>query len=255
MAVETIPYQLIAAGGTDMGLVREANEDAWRQFPELNLFVLADGMGGHKGGDVAANEAVNRVCNIIKRELHASEEDLDLEEAQAIVYDAIQEVNEQVHGLGQSRKQLRGMGTTLCVLFFFRDWAIVAHVGDSRIYRLSGTTFSQLTADHSLFQELVDGGTLGKDEEFARKHIITKAIGVALSVEPTLQLVEVRPGDRFLLCSDGLTDLVEDSRIGEMLGECEHPQSIVERMIAAANGAGGIDNTTIIAVHVEEAHA
>jgi serine/threonine protein phosphatase PrpC len=250
--METVPYHLLAAGGSDVGLVREANEDAWRQVPELNLFVLADGMGGHRAGDVASNEAVNRLCNIIKREVEALGSRLDLEEAQALVYDAIQEVNEQVHTLGQSRSQLLGMGTTLCALYFLGEWALLAHVGDSRIYRVRQGILKQMTADHSLFQELVDGGTLEAGEDFARKHIITKAIGVDPTVEPSLRLCEVRADDYFFLCSDGLTDLVSNEQLELLLADDPKPEELVARLIKVANEAGGVDNVTIVAILMEE---
>ncbi len=252
MTVVTKPFQLRAHGATEVGLVREANEDAWRHFPELNLFVLADGMGGHNAGEVAANEAVNRFCNILKREFDALGDRLDLEEAQALIYDAIQEVNEQVHCLGQSRRQLYGMGTTLCALYFHGDWAVMAHVGDSRIYRLREEELEQMTSDHSLFQEMVDQGSLDKDKKFSRKHVITKAVGIDLIVEPTLVTADVRHGDRYLLCSDGLTDLVHNHEIAAALHEIKSPKEVVTSLIQEALGRGGIDNTTVVAVDVEE---
>ncbi len=252
MSVGTKQHQIFVEGRSDVGLVREANEDAWRYLPELQLLVLADGMGGHKAGDVAANETVNRVCNYLKREIEALGSDLDYEEAEALLFDTIQQVNEEVLTLSFSRPQLRGMGTTLCVLLFLRNSALLAHVGDSRIYRLRDLKLEQMTADHSLFQELLDQGALGKGEEFKRKNVITKAIGIASVVEPTVCQVELRSGDRFLLCSDGLSDLVDVSAIEKILLDHEKESEVASSLITAALEEGGLDNITVALATVRE---
>ena len=144
-------------GISDIGLVRDHNEDSWAVYPEESLFILADGMGGHSAGEIAAKEAVAALHSLVKKWRPSA--DISLAEAKKFFSEAFVKVNALVHDAGENNEQLKGMGTTLCSLFFLREFAILAHVGDSRIYLLRDNKLEQLTEDHSLVAELIALGS------------------------------------------------------------------------------------------------
>lgn len=253
MAYAEMAIQIESFGETNTGLVRQRNEDAWRRFRHLNVFALADGMGGHRAGDVAAMEAVARLGRHLNERLDAEiSEMISPEQAMDVVADVILRVNEEVHALGRSSPELHGMGTTLCVLYVHQDQAILGHVGDSRIYRMRKGRLTQLTQDHSLMREMLDEGSLNpKDvQSFKKKHVITRAIGVDPFVEPSVDLVSLEDGDLFLLCSDGLTDLKSNREIESIMQDADCLEVLSRKLIDAANDAGGVDNTTVVLVRV-----
>ena len=237
------------AAGTDVGRVRKGNEDNF--FADANdhrgLFIVADGMGGHAAGEVASQMAVE----VVSADL---EQLNDLESADALecVSMALRHANRAVFERSSSEREKAGMGSTASVLVLSDDRFIIGHLGDSRIYRLRGTEFSQLTHDHSVVQEQIDAGLITRDE--AKRHrqsnVITRCVGMGWDVEPDVIDGEVQQGDTFLLASDGLTGMVEDWRLAQLLSSKAAPARMVDAMIAEANARGGVDNITVVIVRV-----
>ena len=246
------PYQVTSHGMTDVGLVRQNNEDAWAELPKVYLYLLADGMGGHQSGDVAATEAIQAFEKIATEPL--SEKKLTLEDAGNFLKKTVEEVNTQVFNLGYSDETLRGMGTTLCALHVHDDGVVLAHVGDSRIYRLRNNELQQVTKDHSLLSELVDLGQLDEEQaiEFMYKNILTRAVGTEPDVEPTVNITEIEPNDLYLLCSDGLTDMLIDDQIEEILIREKNLKTCTKALVNAAKEQGGNDNITVVLVKIEK---
>lgn len=240
--------QLESFGMTDIGLVREHNEDVWAAYPDEGLFLLADGMGGHACGEIASHEALGHLYKLFK-EWNPTQE-ISASKAKAFLADAFAKVNSHIYKQGRRDDDLKGMGTTLCALFFLRKEAIVAHVGDSRIYRFRDGNLDALTEDHSLVAELMALGAVESAEadSFPYKHILTRAIGTHNQVEPTLATVQVEPRDLFLLCSDGLTNYVTPEQISRIMQTNSPLNTKGQALIAFANQNGGGDNVTIILV-------
>lgn len=232
---------------TDQGKVRENNEDCFALNPDRGIAVLADGMGGLKAGEVASEEAVRLTMQGLERALDRSGGTL----AHDALRDVIAEANRVVHALADSRYDYQGMGTTLVCAVVMGDRAIVAHVGDSRAYRYDGGGLVRLTADHSLVQQLVDEGVL-TDEEALRapnRNIVTRAVGIESEVAVDVRDVNVASGDLLLLCTDGLTDLVDDRELGRLCaGFGEQLDELVDELIAAALSRGGVDNISVVAI-------
>jgi protein phosphatase len=255
MVVREIPYNVLAFGLSDIGLVRQNNEDVWAELPGLRFYVLADGMGGHQAGEVAAREAVTALCRIIQDTFAGQTEQIDIEDASAIIENSIEQVNFLVYRLGRSEVELRGMGTTLCCLFFHPKGLIYAHVGDSRIYQLRSGKLRQLTRDHSLLRELVDLGQINEQQagDFLYKNIITKAIGTEASVEPSVHhLSEIINQDTYLMCSDGLSDLLSRAEIEDVLTQIPIPEDAAAELVSLAKEKGGHDNVTVVVIKVFE---
>ena len=236
--------RLAWGGATDQGRIRANNQDA--MYADSGLFVVADGMGGHQGGEVAANLAVRTVAQ-------ADPEGL------AQLRDAITEANRVVHETAIEQPELHGMGTTLTTLAVSRETEspqfVLLNVGDSRIYRHRDGQLEQLTEDHSYVAELVRRGEI--DEEAATVHpyrnMLTRAIGVHAEVEIDEWVLDPVAGDRFMLCSDGLTNELDDSEIAEQLALEQDPSATAKALVGLANKRGGRDNSTvlIVDVHVE----
>lgn len=251
-----MPLQILACGLSDPGLVRHNNEDVWGAVPELRFFVLADGMGGHRAGEVAAREAVSALCQLMKKAIGRKKE-ISFQEARTLLHRSIDQVNSLIYKLSRSNEQYRGMGTTLCCMYFHDNMVVYAHVGDSRIYRLRNKKLEQLTIDHSLLYELMELGQLNDYQapEFLYKNIITKAIGTAAMVEPTIQMGEILSEDIYMMCSDGLTDLLSTEEMEAILNKTPDMQNATKMLIKTANDKGGNDNITAVIMKVQEAHA
>lgn len=249
-------YKLTSAGISDIGLVRQNNEDVWKQLPKKRFYFLADGMGGHKAGEVAAREAIAKLVDIIENDPRFTGSSLHMEEARSLISHAIQDANSHVYNLGRQDPELRGMGTTLCCLFFHPEGLVYAHVGDSRIYRLRNKKLQQMTKDHSLLRELLELGQLNETqaEDFAYKNIITKAIGTEPHVHPSVRLIDVASDDIYMMCSDGLSDMVKKEEMETILNQKITLKEITEQLVALANEHGGNDNITIVTVKVQGAH-
>jgi PPM family protein phosphatase len=251
MAYPLMHYTISIYGASDVGLVRQNNEDFWAQIPEEQFCALADGMGGHQAGEIAARETVSRLCQLLHKQLTVASK--TLEEVKQLFYILIQEVNQFIFRMGTESQELRGMGTTLCFLYFHPEGLIYGHVGDSRIYRLRRSQLEQLTHDHSLLREMIDLGQLNEQQagEFAYKNIITKAIGTEPYVEPSIENSAIEAGDLLLMCSDGLTDLLTHEEIEYILAqtpENEMPKQLVKK----AKLRGGYDNITVVLVKVQD---
>lgn len=229
---------------TDVGLVRQHNEDAF--FAEFPVFVVADGMGGRAAGEVASDLASSRF-----RELAAAG-DITVDE----VNRALVEANERVYDHSGTAAQLGGMGTTAVGLVHVTDkqqelW-LVFNIGDSRLYRMYQGTLEQVTTDHTEVQEMIDLGSISLDEAKVHplRHVITRAIGTDNSVEADVWLLPPVPGERFLLCSDGLTGEVPDSEIVGVLAAEGDPSTAAVRLVEKAVASGGHDNVTVVIVDV-----
>lgn len=257
MVLRQMPVQIASYGLSDTGLVRKNNEDVWGSLPRYHLYVLADGMGGHQAGEVASREATLFLLTRV-RELFEKEkiEERPCHRAKELIRLAIIETNHFVHQLSLTHELLRGMGTTLVCLYFHDDSVIYAHVGDSRIYRTRNGQLEQLTADHSLVRELMEMGKISswRSDELQVKNIITRAVGTEEFVEPSVELAKVVPGDLYLLCSDGLTDLVTFDEIALILAGPLTVEEKVRSLIAGAKRKGGHDNITAICVETKEKH-
>jgi protein phosphatase len=236
------PFKLVAAGITDVGRVRDGNEDGFLdEAHRLNLVAVADGMGGHRGGEVASATALAAL-----RQAMASGESLR---------DAIEGANDAVLERSGSDRELQGMGTTLTAGTLGTDEnMLIGHVGDSRAYLLRDGELSQITKDHSLVEEMVRGGELTPEqaESHPRRSIITRALGIDAAVDVDVYPVDLRPGDRILLCSDGLTTMLRSDEIEGILDDEPDARRAAQRLVDAANAAGGEDNITALVVEVIE---
>lgn len=248
MTAKTKPFNFKSSGLTDTGQVRENNEDAWKVIPESNVFVLADGMGGHTAGEIAAQEAVDRYASFIVEKQAV----LNPSSAKQLLSDVIKDVNSNVFRLARADRELRGMGTTICCGIFLEEQLFFAHVGDSRIYRFRDSKLKQLTDDHSLVQELIELGELNKRQakEFNQRNIITKAIGTEPNVEPSVDSCGIRPGDIIMMCTDGLSDLLSNKEIEKILNLTTDIEHKTELFVQSANRRGGLDNITVILLEV-----
>ena len=235
------PGQLEVASLSDTGLQRAHNEDACgesRSADGARLLVVADGMGGHAGGETASRTAVDTLCAIVGEASAASEE---------LLREAFERANAAIHEAARRDARLHGMGTTaVALLFGAAGSAWVAHVGDSRAYRLREGNLEQLTADHSFVAELQRRGLIDADQAAVhpRRNQLLRSMGIEAAVEADLQPLELAPGDRFLLCSDGLSGVVQDGEIARCLGT-ESPADAARSLVALANERGGPDNITV----------
>jgi protein phosphatase len=240
--------RLQSHGLSDVGLVRTNNEDAWLSSPEDQLFLLADGLGGHQSGEVAAREAIeffnDTYCEWKKRDTDEPFTEHDVMLGLRICFE---KTNDHLFELACSHELLRGMGTTFCSLSFYDEMVAVSHVGDSRVYRLRSNTLEQITRDHCWTKGLLFSPPVGFGFS---KGVLTRALGTMPKVEPTVRLLTVQHRDIFLLCSDGLSDMVSHVEIEDIL---RRPLTIGERvrmLVSTAKNNGGVDNITVILVEV-----
>jgi PPM family protein phosphatase len=243
---------ITAAGRTDVGVIRSGNEDSYLMVPDRGIFVVADGMGGHAAGEVASEMAVTFVA----RELDSLRGLSDKEVAERMQA-AIKTANGAIFQRTLTEHDKRGMGTTVTALALFESRFLIGQVGDSRAYLLRDDRLNQLTKDHSYVQEQVDAGYLTPEQ--ARTHpysnVITRCVGANSDVTPDMYGGTVRPKDVFLLASDGLTGMLEDYQLAELLSPDRMPQEEVDALIAEANRHGGLDNITAIIVRVDSVEA
>ncbi|HTT87396.1 MAG TPA: Stp1/IreP family PP2C-type Ser/Thr phosphatase, partial [Acidimicrobiales bacterium] len=234
---------LRSGSATHVGRVRTVNEDL--ALESLTLFAVADGMGGHAGGEIAARTAIDTLTAEYGRNPTADG-----------LVEAIHEANRAVWEQGHADASLRGMGTTLIAAALVAtdggDRLVIANVGDSRGYRLHGHELQQLTTDHSVAEELVARGELSEQQAAVHphRHILTRALGVASGVEVDVWEIVPEEGDRYLLCSDGLSNEVPPERMGEVVAQSRAPQEVAEALVRLANDAGGSDNITAVVLDV-----
>ncbi len=244
---------------TDPGMVRSHNEDSVAFDAELGLVVLADGMGGYNAGEVASGIAVSVTMTEITQFLQAGgsfsahDEAHGAEYGVALIGDNICRANASIYHAANSQPQYAGMGTTIVAALFYDNRVVVGHVGDSRMYRLRDDKLSLLTRDHSFLQEQIDSGVITQAEaRFSRnKNLVTRAVGIDEEVEPEVHVHDVRVGDIYLLCSDGLNDMVDDEEIENTLYAMQSNLPMaVEQLIQMANDMGGRDNVSAILIKV-----
>jgi protein phosphatase len=235
---------VFAAGSTHLGKRRRKNEDSYLVLQEPPLFVVADGMGGYAGGEVASALAVEEIGAFFGRATPDEPAYPGIPRRGAEVVRAIRRANRRIYERAQDDPSLEGMGTTVVCARFSpnKQRLYLGHVGDSRCYLLRNDVFSQVTTDHTAAQEGIPG-PLGST--------LTRALGVGPQVDIDLILAEPRPGDRYLLCSDGLNKMVPDERIREIVCGQDEPELAVEALVTAANAGGGRDNVTVVVVRVD----
>jgi serine/threonine protein phosphatase PrpC len=240
---------------SDRGQVRQRNEDAVVCLPEIGLAIVADGIGGANAGDVASSTAARVIS---ERFAHQPPSVDDPRRAQLLAEAAINEANGEIVEMSRNRSGCAGMGTTVVMGYFGRDWLLHAHIGDSRLYRLRDRQLVQLTKDHSFIQEVVDQGFF-PDLEEARAYgindnVLTRAVGSAPYVHATTAVTELADGDIYLFCTDGLSGMVEDDDLEGVLRSTQGGLDIAaDALIYLATGAGGADNITLALVRVNMA--
>ncbi|HJQ20117.1 MAG TPA: Stp1/IreP family PP2C-type Ser/Thr phosphatase [Gemmatimonadaceae bacterium] len=243
--------KLAHAARTDVGMIRSGNEDNFDVDVNATrgIFIVADGMGGHAAGEVASEMAVQ----IVKRELKDVNETSGTT-MQKTLAESLRLANRAIHDRTITEVDKQGMGTTASVLVLYDSRYVIGQVGDSRVYLLRDGGLKQLTKDHSYVQEQVDLGNLTPEQ--ARYHpysnVITRCVGASPEVEPDLYTGDARRGDVFLIASDGLTGMVDDRRLAQLLMSRTEPDRKVQALISEANGRGGLDNITAIVVHVDD---
>ncbi len=246
---------------TDTGRVRDHNEDAIGSIGEIGLLVLADGMGGYNAGEVASGIAVQIVTDLAAEGATREKRDsIDphsgLMRQSIVLRDAIYRSNKIIYQTAQSQTNCEGMGTTIVACMFYDNKISVAHVGDSRAYRLRDGKLDQVTLDHSLLQELVDRGFYSEEEaqRSTNRNYVTRALGVEPTVEVEVHEYEVLPDDIYLLCSDGLCDMVEDDDIHLTISTFNDSLDVVgQQLVDLANDHGGRDNISVMLAQVKEA--
>jgi len=249
---------LEVATATDPGMVRSHNEDSIAADAASGFVILADGMGGYNAGEVASGIAAALLGTNLKQVLTSAEPGgIEPESGEPLAVKILREqiagANASIYQAAISQPQYAGMGTTLVVGLFYDNRLSVAHIGDSRLYRLRQDEFKQITRDHSLLQEQIDSGMIS--EQMAKlshnKNLVTRALGIDPEVEPEIHTYEVAAGDIYLLCSDGLSDMVEDSEISLTLSSLQaNVQLASQQLVQMANDNGGRDNVSVILVRV-----
>lgn len=248
-----------SAALTDVGRRRDHNEDAFFATDELGLYVVADGMGGHAAGEVASWEAVEAVHGMVRRSPHllqAYREDPSEETVSALrrlVESSIQAATYMVFGIAEQDPAHKGMGTTITVMLVVQNIAVIGSVGDSRAYLVRGERTWQVTEDHTLVQLQMKAGLITPDQAKAspRGNVITRAVGPREYVQVDTFVVPIQPGDRYLLCSDGLHGYLEPSEIAPMV-QGRSLDDCVRAFVDLANDRGGKDNITCVVVEIRE---
>ncbi len=237
-----------SAGRTDVGIVRAGNEDSFLLEPQNGVFIVADGMGGHAAGEVASHMAVEIVGDALQQVV--GHEDASAAE---VIRQAIIDANGRIFQRTLVEQDKRGMGTTTTAMVINGARYLIGQVGDSRAYLLRQGDLLQITKDHSYVQEQVDAGYLTPEQ--ARTHpysnVITRCVGANSEVAPDIYIGGVRAGDLFLLASDGLTGMLEDSEVLEIMLSQDQPGALIDVLISEANRRGGLDNVTVIIIRID----
>lgn len=255
------------SGKSDVGLLRDRNEDSFLVFPAYRFAAVADGMGGHLSGDIASSLAINTLTEFYSNTVGPDRTwpfryDNDLTEEENCVVVGVRLANQNVFSRARRSQNESGMGTTIVAIMFSAnaEQVIVGHVGDSRCYRIRDNHITQLTSDHSLVSEVTEIAPWLSEEEVNQlpSNVITRALGMAPDVVVDLLTTDTRPGDAYLLCSDGLNGMLTDEEILEICMQShsendeEEMDAICEELITRANAAGGNDNTTVVMVRVDD---
>jgi PPM family protein phosphatase len=250
--------KLQCIGLSDTGRVREHNEDTIAWDANMGLLVLADGMGGYNAGEVASGIAVKTIVNLVREaieheDLSVADPSSGMSRVAIILRDAITRANKIIYQTARTQPNCEGMGTTVVGALFYNNRVTIAHVGDSRMYRLRGDGFEQVTLDHSLLQELVDRGFYSPEEaqRAANKNYVTRALGVEAAVEVEIQEHPAQRGDIYLICSDGLSDMVEDDDIHLTINTFgANLDTVAKHLVQLGNDNGGKDNISVLLAQV-----
>ena len=252
----SIKGKILLHGQTDIGCIRDHNEDAIAIDDNIALAILADGMGGHRGGEMASAITVSTIKDIMAEKVKLLPSGKKNNGAiyspeSLLIQDAITQANTKVHESAEDNPQYRGMGTTVVVIMFYNNQFTVAHVGDSRLYRLRNGELKQITRDHSLMQELIERGfyTPEQARDSLNKNLVTRAIGIDSEVDIDVQEDVAMVNDIYLLCSDGVNDMLEDDLIkSTILANSDDLEKAAAEIIRLANEHGGKDNISAILV-------
>ncbi|OGB25417.1 MAG: protein phosphatase [Burkholderiales bacterium RIFCSPLOWO2_02_FULL_57_36] len=254
-----MPYQveLKFAARTDTGLVRSHNEDSLAISADYGFAILADGMGGYNAGEVASGIATSVLKESLEQRLHTQQWDIRLNRGkriQQMLVESIIHANESIFEAARINPENTGMGTTLVVALFHHDRVTVAHVGDSRAYRLRKGEIVQITHDHSMLQEQIDAGLVSEEgAQFARnRNLITRAMGVDYDIDVEIHEHQTEPGDIYILCSDGLSDMLSKQEILDTIITADaSSEAACDELIKKANDNGGRDNISVILIRVQ----
>ena len=235
---------------TDIGKAREINQDYYyisQEMDDPKIYILADGMGGYKGGEIASKLATESAAKYIKSNFGNILK--EKEEILKLIKNAVEYANMIVYEKSKEEKDLEGMGTTFEVCLIYNNKAYIGHVGDSRIYRIRKEVIRKLTKDHSYVQQLVEDKKITREEAktHPKKNMLTRALGCTPYVEPDLRARNFEKGDIFIICSDGLTNMVEEEKIYRIIKQ--NINNAAENLIKEANAAGGYDNITVIIIN------
>jgi PPM family protein phosphatase len=251
--------KIISFGKTDTGKTRKNNEDAYLADDRMGLYAVADGIGGHEGGEVASRMAIEGLSRVVRERsaggdrtpAHGIPAQGDTDGA--ALSRAFTLANEAIRQAADDDPALLRMGTTMTALLFRETTAHLAHVGDSRAYLLRAGVLAQVTDDHTVIADQMRAGLLTPEQ--ARKnpyrHVITRALGIDPELEVDSRTIEVRPDDAFLLCTDGLTEMVDDETIRRILEDAS-AQEAAERLVREANDRGGVDNITVVVIQIRD---
>ena len=245
--------KIISSGGTDSGKKRSNNEDAFLIDDRIGLYVVADGIGGSEGGEVASRVAVDELAKAVAVLVRDAGDSSYETGSENLLQQAVPIANNEILQVQAERPELSAMGTTLTTLLLKDKNAFLAHIGDSRAYLLRSGEFRQLTTDHSLVGEQVRQGVITPEQARTSpyRHVITRALGINEEARTDFAKHPLQRGDCFLLCTDGLTEMVEDAEIAGMLSALP-PREAVQKLLAAANDRGGVDNITAVVVVIAE---
>jgi PPM family protein phosphatase len=242
-----------AAGKTDPGLVRDHNEDNYYIGKDIMLFIVADGVGGHQAGEKASEMVVEILPEKVKHILE-EKKDFQLEELVGSISSAITELSHDVNIASTESSAYRGMGSTLISCFIYGNFGIFSYMGDSRAYLIRDSFIARLTEDHTVVGLMMKMGDLTQQEAdmHPMRHIITRHVGMDGEFGPDTVIVDLKPGDKILMCSDGLNDMVTDQQISEIISSAVDIDEACENLVEAANNAGGRDNITVLIVKYGE---
>jgi PPM family protein phosphatase len=248
---------------TDPGRVRSHNEDCVESRPEIGVVVLADGMGGYNAGEVASGMATSLIAEGLAatwrpKDVARLNREQSMALCEQVLREQIAKANSAIFEASQKDPQCAGMGTTLVVCVYFDNYIAVAHIGDSRLYRMRGDLLEQVTRDHSLLQEQIDSGLISKEDARLshNKNLVTKALGIDPEVEPEIHVYETQKDDVYLLCSDGLNDMIEDEEIQmTLIALRSNLELTAQQLVQSANDNGGRDNVSVILVKVLSSYA
>lgn len=247
-------------GVSDTGRIRDHNEDSFASDHALGLAILADGMGGYRAGEVASAVAVTRVFRDTREGLVSLipgqvDQESGMRYESLVIQDAIQRANCEVYAAARDHTEYNGMGTTLVAALFYDNHLTCAHVGDSRMYAFRDDQMEQLTVDHTVVQEFIQTGMYSESEAKASfgSNLVTRALGVEERIEVDIHERSVLPGDLYLICSDGLTNMVSEAKIAKVLAKKQDLGACAKRLTQLANKGGGEDNISIVLVKVNSA--